>query len=270
MSAPAGGPVRRAAKAGSWYTADGTELRAELQGARRRGGGAWPLALLRSCACAGWLRAAAAPAPAGDGPVRAVIAPHAGYSYSGPTAAYVRVCCAAAWRAVAVAGAASRGVPHAAARGTAPQAYAALAALRPPPRRVVILGPSHHVAMRRGAPSSAGAVETPLGPLPVDTAGVEALRKRTECSRMGLESEEDEHSIGACVFACVYVCVCVCLCVCVVSVCVRCVCLCASPLGCSARRADDGAGGGAEMQLPYLKEVLPGCRCARACRCAFA
>jgi AmmeMemoRadiSam system protein B len=52
------------------------------------------------------------------------------------------------------------------------------------------------VSMRLGAPSCADAVETPLGSMPVDVAAVEALRKRTECARMDLEGEEDEHSIG--------------------------------------------------------------------------
>ena len=54
--------VRRATHAGSWYSSHGKELARELSG---------------------WL----AEAQEETGPARAIIAPHAGFSYSGPTAA---------------------------------------------------------------------------------------------------------------------------------------------------------------------------------------
>jgi AmmeMemoRadiSam system protein B/AmmeMemoRadiSam system protein A len=68
------------------------------------------------------------------GPPKALIAPHAGYVYSGP-----------------IAGA----------------AYALLAPLRRTIRRVVLLGPNHRVPLRGVAASSAAAFATPLGPVPV-------------------------------------------------------------------------------------------------------
>jgi len=78
--------------------------------------------------------AEADPAP-GRGVLRALIAPHAGYVYSGPIAG---------------------------------SAYALLARMSPPPRRLVILGPSHYVAVNGLALPQADALETPLGTVPVD------------------------------------------------------------------------------------------------------
>jgi AmmeMemoRadiSam system protein B len=65
-----------------------------------------------------------------------VIAPHAGYIYSGPVAAL---------------------------------AYARLWPARETIKRVVLLGPSHYVAFHGLALSSATAFATPLGSVPVDT-----------------------------------------------------------------------------------------------------
>ena len=56
-------PVRRASHANSWYSGNASQLDRELSS---------------------WL-SVVAPLPT---PARAVICPHAGYSYSGPTAAY--------------------------------------------------------------------------------------------------------------------------------------------------------------------------------------
>ena len=71
---------------------------------------------------------------------RALIAPHAGYAYSGPIAA---------------------------------RAFHELVAAEVPFTRVVVIGPSHHVAFRGIAAPSAAAFRTPLGEVPVDQ---EALR----------------------------------------------------------------------------------------------
>jgi AmmeMemoRadiSam system protein B len=80
---------------------------------------------------------AAAGSP-GAGPVpRAVIAPHAGYRYSGPVAA---------------------------------SAYVRLGAGRGTIRRVVIVGPAHRYPLSGVAASTAGAFATPLGTVPVDRA----------------------------------------------------------------------------------------------------
>ena len=72
---------------------------------------------------------------------RAIIAPHAGYPYSGPTAA---------------------------------DAFATLRGAQGI-RRVVVIGPSHHVAFRGIALPDADAYRTPLGDLPLDSDGVESL-----------------------------------------------------------------------------------------------
>jgi AmmeMemoRadiSam system protein B/AmmeMemoRadiSam system protein A len=80
---------------------------------------------------------------AGSGPVpKALIAPHAGYIYSGPVAA---------------------------------AAYARLASARGRITRVVLLGPSHFVGFHGQAASSAEGWQTPLGTVPIDRAVVERL-----------------------------------------------------------------------------------------------
>src|SRR6185437_16023097 len=69
-------------------------------------------------------------------PPKALIVPHAGYRYSGPVAA---------------------------------SAYALLAPFAERIRRVVLVGPSHHVYFHGLALPEADAFDTPLGPVPVDT-----------------------------------------------------------------------------------------------------
>jgi AmmeMemoRadiSam system protein B/AmmeMemoRadiSam system protein A len=79
----------------------------------------------------------------GDAPVpKAIIAPHAGYIYSGPIAATV---------------------------------YARLAPARSTIRRVVLLGPAHRVAVHGLALPGAKAFATPLGTVPVDEPALQAL-----------------------------------------------------------------------------------------------
>ena len=122
--------TRRASHAGSWYSNDRRTLSRQL---------------------AGWL-AAAASASATEAPVvaKAVIAPHAGYSYSGPTAAF---------------------------------AYAHV----PPSgvERVFVLGPSHHVALDGCALTKAAVLATPVGDLAVDTAIVRELAATVRSKRRG-------------------------------------------------------------------------------------
>jgi len=79
-------------------------------------------------------------APARDGAAKAIIAPHAGYQYSGPTAAC---------------------------------AYRLLEGRRESIRRVVLLGPAHRVYLRGMALPSVDAFTTPLGDVPVDADAVE-------------------------------------------------------------------------------------------------
>lgn len=75
-------------------------------------------------------------------PPKALIVPHAGFVYSGPTAAC---------------------------------AYARLAACAARIERVVLLGPAHRVALRGLAVPAADAFDTPLGAVGVDRAAIERL-----------------------------------------------------------------------------------------------
>ncbi len=109
--------VRRAAVAGRFYPAEPEELRALLS------------SLFESCV-----------KPAGPAP-KAVIAPHAGYVFSGPVAASV---------------------------------YALFKRDREIIKRILLLGPSHYVGFRGVAASSAAAFATPLGLVPVDQDAVRA------------------------------------------------------------------------------------------------
>jgi AmmeMemoRadiSam system protein B len=56
-------------------------------------------------------------------------------------------------------------------------AYGTLAPWRAAVHRVILLGPSHHVALRGLATSSAEYFLTPLGPVPVDAGAVLALQE---------------------------------------------------------------------------------------------
>jgi AmmeMemoRadiSam system protein B len=88
------------------------------------------------------LLAAVQPAAAAGLP-KAVIAPHAGFAFSGPVAA---------------------------------AAYARLRPLRGTIRRVLLLGPAHRVPFRGMALPGASAFRTPLGDVPLDAAAVSRLK----------------------------------------------------------------------------------------------
>ncbi|EPS42192.1 hypothetical protein H072_3822 [Dactylellina haptotyla CBS 200.50] len=134
---------RPASHAGSWYTDDREDLDKELNGYLARvpdsidGVGTIP--------------------PDGS---RVIIAPHAGYSYSGP---------AAAW------------------------AYKSLNLKEI--KRVFILGPSHHVYLDGCALTGHATYDTPLGTLPIDTTTTAALQATGKFSRMSPTTDSDEHSI---------------------------------------------------------------------------
>src|SRR4051812_44151328 len=85
---------------------------------------------------------AQAPRRAGQ-PPKALIAPHAGYVYSGPIAA---------------------------------SAYALLEPLRDVVKRVVLLGPTHRVAVRGLALPASRQFATPLGTVEIDADAIEQLR----------------------------------------------------------------------------------------------
>ena len=97
---------------------------------------------------------------AGERP-HAIIAPHAGYQYSGPVAA---------------------------------SAYATLAPWADQYRRVVVLAPSHRVAFRGIATSSADVFRTPLGDIPVDRDAIRELLGLSGVLRLD-EAFAQEHAL---------------------------------------------------------------------------
>ncbi len=132
MSGASTAALRPAAVAGFFYPGDAERLAQEVD---------------RLLAAAG---AWAGPAP------KALVAPHAGYIYSGPIAA---------------------------------AAYARLAPAGEAIRRVVLLGPSHRVAFRGLALPSVAAFATPLGPVPLDRAAIDAV-----AGLPGVERRDDAHA----------------------------------------------------------------------------
>jgi MEMO1 family protein len=94
-------------------------------------------------------------------PPQAIIVPHAGYAYSGAVAA---------------------------------RAYATLAASAGRIRRVVLVGPAHFVWVDGVAAPTAVAFGTPLGLVPIDRAGVEAIRGLPKVVESD-EPHQKEHSI---------------------------------------------------------------------------
>jgi len=92
---------------------------------------------------------------------KALIAPHAGYVYSGPTAA---------------------------------EAYAQVAAARDVIERVVLLGPAHRVYVSGMAAPDARAFATPLGEIPIDERALE-LALALPFVKVDAEAHELEHSL---------------------------------------------------------------------------
>ena len=92
---------------------------------------------------------------------KAIIAPHAGYIYSGPIAASV---------------------------------YARLAPLAGKVRSVVLLGPAHRVAIHGIARSGATRFHTPLGPVPVDTDAEAGISDLTQVT-VSPQAHAQEHSL---------------------------------------------------------------------------
>ena len=130
--------ARRPAVAGTFYPGDPGELDRAVQG---------------------YLEGATAEVSAP--PPKALIAPHAGYIYSGPIAA---------------------------------SAYARLRPVRSTIRRVVLLGPSHVVPLVGLAASSAEVFLTPLGPVRVDQNAVEGVLRLPQVQLLD-EAHAHEHSL---------------------------------------------------------------------------
>jgi len=129
------GQVRRATHAGSWYTDNGAELSDQLDG---------------------WL----AKAPSCMRPARAIIAPHAGYSYCGACGAH---------------------------------AYSQVDPTVV--KRVFILGPSHKVRMSNCALSGTKVYKTPLYDLNIDRNICQELHNTGAFDTMSISTDENEHSI---------------------------------------------------------------------------
>ncbi len=128
--------VRPPAVAGLFYPAEPEELRSMVDG---------------------FLREAAGDRPA----PKAVIAPHAGYVYSGPIAG---------------------------------SAFRALAAAAGTVRRVVLVGPAHYVPIRGLALPGHSRFATPLGEVSVEPAGAQAALRLPQV-RMIPEAHAREHSL---------------------------------------------------------------------------
>jgi hypothetical protein len=130
--------VRQAAVAGSFYPADPKELSSMIDG------------LL-----------AKVTAPQITDPILAVVAPHAGYVYSGPTAAYT----------------------YAQLKG---HKYA----------RVVVIAPTHYVAFDFTSVYDGDAYATPLGNVPVDKAFAQKLVKMSSTMKLSSEGHEPTSAGG--------------------------------------------------------------------------
>ncbi|XP_010528513.1 PREDICTED: protein MEMO1-like [Tarenaya hassleriana] len=128
--------VRKASHAGSWYTDNPTKLAEDIDK---------------------WLKETnLTKSP----DVRGVIAPHAGYSYSGRAAAY------------------------------------AFANIDPTNiSRIFLLGPSHHYYTPKCALSTATVYKTPIGDLPVDLEVIKEIRATRKFEMMDLHVDEAEHSM---------------------------------------------------------------------------
>jgi hypothetical protein len=99
--------------------------------------------------------------PSPPGRPKAIIAPHAGYVYSGPVAA---------------------------------SAYACLEPFAAGINRVVLIGPAHRFRVHGIAVSAADAFATPLGPVPVDAAAVAAIASLPQVVRLDA-AHADEHCL---------------------------------------------------------------------------
>lgn len=129
--------VRRPAVAGLFYPADPRELRADVDDYLSR------------------VHPAPGPAP------KALIAPHAGYVYSGPVAAH---------------------------------AYARLRPVADTIRRVVLLAPAHRFPFRGLAFPEASEMLTPLGRVKVDRGALEAVSDLPQIQQLDL-AFEGEHAL---------------------------------------------------------------------------
>ncbi|KAI9891750.1 MAG: hypothetical protein M1814_002500 [Vezdaea aestivalis] len=135
--------ARPATHAGSWYSSSKATLSQELDD---------------------YLAAVPDKLPSGETlPIdggRIIVAPHAGYSYSGPTAAW---------------------------------AYKAWDLSKA--KRIFLLGPSHHFYLNGAALTSHTSYSTPLGPLIVDRETTASLKATGHFGTMSASTDANEHSL---------------------------------------------------------------------------
>ncbi|KAJ7361687.1 MEMO1 family [Mycena albidolilacea] len=130
--------MRMAAHAGDWYTNNtGIQLDADLTK---------------------WLDQVEGPNPVQG--CKAIIAPHAGYAYSGPAAAW-------AYKSIDTTGI----------------------------KRVFVLGPSHHIYINGCALSASDVYHNINGDLPLDLETIQELRATGKFEEIALADEEAEHSL---------------------------------------------------------------------------
>lgn len=129
---------RKADHAGSWYSDDPKDLHSELSS----------------------YLAKADQTVSHDKHLKCLISPHAGFAYSGPTAAWAY-------------------------KNINPVKY----------KTVVILGPSHHAYLDSCAVSGASTFETPLGDLKAHSGIVEYLLESKIFPEIPMKVDEAEHSI---------------------------------------------------------------------------
>ena len=129
-------PVKKPVSAGTFYPVDAVVLRKKIRGYLKSANGHCPK-------------------------VRAIIAPHAGYVYSGSVAA---------------------------------SAYARIRDQRDAFFRIVLLGPSHYLPFNGLAVSGAEAFATPLGDVPLNAAGVKTALAFPQVHLLD-EAFVDEHAI---------------------------------------------------------------------------
>jgi predicted class III extradiol MEMO1 family dioxygenase len=149
---------RRAQYAGSWYDSDADTLQETLSG------------------FLGAIDGSDTDTDTPSSPIkrlRAIVVPHAGYSYSGPTAAYA----------------------YAALQAELTTNTATNSNTKSPIRQILVLHPSHHVYLKGCAVSGASLLETPVGSLVVaDDLRREILGLSNKFTVMKQGVDEGEHS----------------------------------------------------------------------------
>ncbi|KAF1951655.1 UPF0103-domain-containing protein [Byssothecium circinans] len=143
---------RRATHAGSWYTSNRQTLNQQLDN--------WLDQVPNSTVPIGSVSSQDGSVSIPVSNARAIIAPHAGYAYSGP---------AAAW-----------------AYKSADWANA---------KRVFLIGPSHHQYFTSALVTDCDSYLTPLGDLTIDKATTAQISQEWGLSSMNQSTDEDEHSL---------------------------------------------------------------------------